>query len=165
MILVILSGVVIGLVLLLYYLTTPREEHVRAVPADFPKSIPVYDEKNIDQITITAVGTLPAPLQGLVTFLNKHFVRLPIQDKARTDIQVEWRELSAKPEFLIDYYNTALQKNFFITSIDFERDSGAPYRINFSKGDVNGQFIIRDNKTTPSTDRATLMVILPSKTN
>ena len=162
MILVILSGVVIGLVLLLYYLTTPREEHVRAVPADFPKSIPVYDEKNIDQITITAVGTLPAPLQGLVTFLNKHFVRLPIQDKARTDIQVEWRELSAKPEFLIDYYNTALQKNFFITSIDFAQRRSIPDKLFQRRRKRTSSF----ETTRPRRQQIEpLSVILPSKTN
>ncbi|MBP9695310.1 MAG: hypothetical protein KBD73_02815 [Candidatus Magasanikbacteria bacterium] len=137
----------------LFYLRTPKTKEVQSIPDNFPKSIYVYDPKNID-IIVEPARPLPAFFSNIVNFIGNKINYLPkeLQNRPNEIIKIQWEDLSAKPSFIIEEYTKKLSKqNFLIEQKIFE--NGSTQIIQFSTTTFSGVLTIK-NKPKPAEGRS-----------
>lgn len=140
-------------------LTSGKEQGKRIeIAAYFPKAILspfiIYFDKNCTYIPQTnIVCDDMSTWQKLSSFMSE-----PITDK-RDTYQIEWTELSAKQDFIIEYYQTELKKKEFNIGILSEHNDIKQFT--FSKNMINGLIYTMDDISTKDTDFVSMTVNLP----
>jgi len=180
----------IASVLILKFTSEPRPKEIKAVPSNFPQSIPVYDRDSIEQITetkgsekgrameIIAIGP-KIVLSPILLFIDKRvshetnssstywnrlvaLVKEPVADH-RDTIEIIWTEMPAEPNFVAEYYEKELNKKDYTWKKISETTSTRQY--SFNRGRVDGILFIDDKNRAKGTDLATLRVDYPIDIN
>lgn len=173
---------IVVIILLVKFAASPRIKELHEAPGHFPNSVPIYDAKGVDRITISSgkdrwqilerVALLPkllvapilVPLEkdedraasGWERFIA--LMRRPVTDQ-RDVVDIEWTDLSAQPKFIQNFYQTELAKNAFTIMIASETD--AVRQFTFEKDEVSGLLFIRDDAAQDGTDYARLTIRIP----
>jgi len=161
----------------------PGPRQTKGIPANFPPDILVYDKDNIESITVIPARYKQRGL-GIATFFPK-LILSPIfydsQNNAgdtlknlwaaistpstdhKDSIQIEWKKVSADPDFIISYYKKELRKKNF--KIEVQSQGNNVQQFSFSRGDgISGSVYASSNETNKSsTDLLMLTVNLPVK--
>ena len=149
---------------------------IKALPSDFPKAVPVYNEYNIEKITYTS-GRYKARAMEIAAFFPKIILSPIFINTAKTDrqtsdqlgqrenmgrelwrvltkpvgddrdtVQIEWRRVPSDIKSLILYYQNKLTEAGF--TID-EKNKGNDYeQFSFSRNDgISGAVSARKNST------------------
>jgi len=177
----------IGITIFLRVALGSGPQTLKQIPDNFPIDMPIYDKENIEQITfvsgkyknrgIEIAAFFPKIiLSPLFLTLNKNeqntddtsklasvknlwkIISAPVSDH-RDTLQIEWRNLSAMPSFITNYYKTELKKNDY--TIDVESEGKDVRQFSFSKDDVTGSIYVKgDEEVKPGTDYVVLTVNL-----
>ncbi len=185
---------VIGVLAISKFVTSPQLKEVKDVPSYFPKGVPVYEQDSIKKIAVSDQNksTLFAKLSDvvpkffLVTYslssekidveryfkietelqnkntINKFFYLMnkPAKKKERKVI-IEWKNLSAEPDFVYDFYSTELNKNNFQVNTSVNKKTKK--QISFTKGQVVGSLFIKDDPEIPGTTSLSLDIVIPPR--
>lgn len=142
----------VGSLFFLKFFATPSEKNLNKLPESVKQVVPVYDEKQISNITFYP-GAESKQKSELLTFFPKLFVspfvihfphrlgdkgpytttsskkeifygfmREPIGE-TRDIYTIEWKNLSVEPRFIADYYATELKKKSFQLEYDQKNDN------------------------------------------
>lgn len=87
-----------------------------------------------------------------------YLLRQPLTS-ASDIIEVEWRDLSAQPLFVQDFYATELEKEDFTVEVTQEEEDHR--QITFRSDDIHGTLLLEDDPEESGTDQAILRVRLP----
>lgn len=91
-----------------------------------------------------------------------YLMQRPITDK-KDIIEIEWKKLSADPEFIYEYYQTELKKQKFDTDIISQTKSTK--QMSFIKYDIHGVLYINDDPDKKGTDLTILTISMSSFDN
>ncbi|MFB6181507.1 MAG: hypothetical protein ABEJ24_01285 [Candidatus Magasanikbacteria bacterium] len=81
--------------------------------------------------------------------------------KRQNKIVIEWRNISAEPDFVKDFYTTELKKNGF--TVNSTADKKDIKQIGFSKGGIVGSLYLENNPEQPGTEIGSLDIVIPNK--
>jgi predicted PurR-regulated permease PerM len=152
----------LGIAGVLFYLRLPKTKEVQTIPANFPDSVPVYDSKNIDTITVDPARPLPPFFSNIANMIGRKINYIPkeLQNRPNEIIKIQWDDLSAKPSFVIEYYTKALtKKHFWIDQKSF--NSGRSQIMQFATSTFSGTLTIQDKPESSGTDSTELEIRLP----
>lgn len=90
----------------------------------------------------------------------KRIIKEPITDQ-RDSYNIEWTDLSAKPSFIYNYYQTELDKQNFYINIS-SKGQGVR-QFTFNKGEISGAIYIKDDIIKKGTDYVLLKINAPAK--
>ncbi len=128
------------------------------VAAYFPKTILspfiIYFDKDCKYIPQTDI--VCADMTGWQKF--RAFISDPVTDK-RDTYNIEWSELHAKQDFIIEYYQTELKKKGY--SIGLLSENNDIKQFTFSNNMIDGLIYTMDDASTKDTDFVSLTVNLP----
>jgi hypothetical protein len=164
---------------------------VKNLPAEFPKSIPVYEKDSISKMTYISgrykdrsmniaaffpkVILSPLLLQmgnsdsTSTSFIaaNRNFWKLltaPVGD-SRDTIQIEWKSMDADPGFMVSYYRKELQKEHYRLG-DVTQDKNTLQFAFENDENISGTLYTEsDSENHAGTDYASLTVNIPSDYN
>lgn len=180
--------VLVGSLFFLRFLASPKEKNIRELPEFIKQSIPLYDEGQISKISLNP-GQETQKRTELLTFFPKlivspfvvhfphrlgdkgnytststkkeifyGFMRQPIGE-TRDIYTLEWKNLTAEPNFIAEYYNTEMENKGF--QIEYDQSNSGTRQILYSKKSVFVTLIIDDkNSKNHDTDKVTLTVSL-----
>lgn len=180
---------IVGLIITVRFSAIARPKEIKRPPADFPKSVPIYDKDEISKVSIIsgkkkerAVQTI-AKLPDIVANSILRFVDGRIDDNQpkglpstwdefiytlendinddRDTVTIEWKDLIAEPKFIQDYYKTNLRRAGYVTALKTSEDK-TTWELTFSKDDVTGVLFISDTPTKTGTDLFTLTTLFPA---
>lgn len=152
----------LGIAGILFYLRLPKTKEAQSIPTNFPDSIPVYDSKNIDTITVEPARPLSPFFSKITNTIGRkiHYIPKELQNRSNEIIKIQWNDLSAKPSFVIEYYTKALtKKHFWIEQKSF--DGGRNQVIQFTTTTFSGTLTIQDKPESNGTDSTELEITLP----
>ncbi|HSR88888.1 MAG TPA: hypothetical protein VLK22_00620 [Candidatus Udaeobacter sp.] len=179
--------VIIGIIIFLRVALGNGPQTLKQLPDNFPSAIPIYDNDNIDKITfvsgkyknrgIEIAAFFPKIiLSPLLLTMNKNaqsandtdrltsvknlwkIISEPVSDH-RDTVQIEWKNLSASPSFIINYYKTELSKNNY--KIDVESEGNGVKQFSFSQDSMTGSIYAEGNEEVKSgTDYLVLTINL-----
>ncbi len=141
-------------------LTSGKERGKRIeIAAYFPKAILspfiIYFDKNCTYIPLSDQKNC----NDLTTWQKfSSFITDPITDKRDVYI-IEWTELSATQDFIIEYYQTELRKKEFNIGLLSEHDKIKQFT--FSNDTIDGLLYTMDDQTTKNTDFISLTINIP----
>lgn len=168
---------IIGALILINYATNERERSLKNIPETVKKNVPIYDEQNIESIKFLSgeekqkkLGLIaifpkmllsPMIVQWPEKFLEKPehggraahlanikaFLKLPVGQN-KDIITLEWKNLSAEPKFIEEYYTNELTKSNF--TLENAARTASSSQILFQKEEISGTLSIQD--TTPKTE-------------
>lgn len=81
--------------------------------------------------------------------------------KRQKKIVIEWRNISAEPDFVKDFYATELSKNGF--QVNTTSDTDEIKQLGFSKGGIVGSLYLENDPETPGTEIGSLDIVIPNK--
>ena len=171
------GGLILGVKL--YIGAGPKQ--LKTMPSDFPSSVPIYDEYDIYKISrisgryksrgMEVASFFPKViLSPVVISLSKNqtpnqsdsyrfwnIITTPITNDDRDTLQIEWRDLTAEPSFLIDFYKSKLKEQGAETTI--EKDDKTIRQLSFllPNGD-NGLLQVENNPGENKVSYASLLV-------
>ena len=126
----------IGTLFLINYATKQREREIKNIPRLVTESVPLYDAQNIHKIKILS-GTTNAHIANI-----KALFKVPLSD-ARDTITLEWKNLSAEPQFIEQYYKDELEKKDF--TLEPTASTASTSQFLFKKQNINGALYIKDS--------------------
>lgn len=176
---------VIGLILGVKSFIGVGPKQIKNLPSNFPSDIPLYDQYNIDKITFIpgryksrsielaalfpkialsplifseqAGKAAPKEKTGVLKELLRVLIK-PVAD-SRDMVQVEWFNISSKPEEMTEYYQNKLKNNNFI--IDSETIGESYRKFTFRRDDsLSGTFYVETGENN-KIDYAFIIVNLP----
>jgi hypothetical protein len=179
--------VIIGLILLLKFVAVPRTQTLKKVPPHVAETVVVYDEDNIDRITFVS-GTKRENVSTIFSYVPKlllvpalvaldveipggedgtqsrwaqayAFVQEGTKD-TRDSITIEWRDISAEPDFVVEFYKTELRKKSF--TIHSEAQTNQSRQFEFFKMNIEGSLFVEDNRKAEGTDFFSITLHLPT---
>ncbi|PSO45897.1 MAG: hypothetical protein BRC22_00380 [Parcubacteria group bacterium QH_9_35_7] len=185
---------VVGVLAISKFVTSPQLKEVKNVPSYFPQGVPVYEKDSIKKIAVSDQNknTLFAQLSDvipkffLVTYslssekidVEKYFkIEKKVQNKDTIDkffylmnkpakkkerkVVIEWKNLSAEPDFIYDFYSTELSKNDFEVNTSVNKKTKK--QIGFSRGQIVGSLFIKDDPEIPGTTSLSLDIVIPPR--
>jgi len=185
---------VVGVLAISKFVTSPQLKEVKGVPSYFPQGVPVYEKDSIKKIAVSDQNknTLFAKLSDvipkffLVTYslsfekidVEKYFkIEKKVQNKDTIDkffylmnkpakkkerkVVIEWKNLSAEPDFIYDFYSTELSKNDFEVNTSVNKKTKK--QIGFSRGQIVGSLFIKDEPEIPGTTSLSLDIVIPPR--
>jgi len=178
---------IIAIIILIRIFLGNGPQVVKSLPDYFPKSIPVYDQDNIEKITLTPEKyeersvelalvfpkIILAPLQGKnststsknilenqISAVQKIWQALKRENETyATHIQIEWTNIEAEPTFIFAYYQDHLTKNGY--QVNIQENSETNPQFSFSKNMVTGFFKAQKGIDQKNTPYAILKITLP----
>lgn len=127
----------------------------------FPKIIlaPLSDD-SLENTTSSAQAILNSQMNSIKKLWS--VAATPDEDYTNT-VKIEWRDVSADPQFIFSYYKNELTKNNYHVKI--EDENPLQPQFSFSYKEISGTFIAyKDAGKKGGTSHAILKVILPLKT-
>lgn len=180
-----LALIAILLSALLWFAGRSPSKELNRVPESFPDDIPLYDTDAISAISY-ASGKEKNQLLEIAAVVPRAAVNktldaldrrgdaasrfAPMLERIRTlanpsnirrdTYRIEWKNLSAQPKFIAEYYRTELTKRQFAVTRGMDTD----VRISFSfkKGLTEGVFLLSDDPRREGTDTLMLTVQTPT---
>lgn len=160
--------VVILIVAITQLAAGPRTFEMKDIPDDVLSTAPIYDIINNERIVfisgqernsaIETIALLPKILFSPViaalvdeppgaTYIEKvqAVVQQPVSDH-RDEYTIEWRSLTASPNFVYEYYRTELAKQSF--EVTDQSANNTVKQLSFMKGAITGNIFIRDDGNT-----------------
>lgn len=162
----------------------PGPQTLKAVPANFPTDIPVYDKNNVEVITYISARYKQRGL-GIATLLPK-LILAPVfynsqnNDSATTlkniwnavstpssdnkdSIQIEWKDVNTDPDFIISYYKKELRKKNF--KIEVQSQGENVQQFSFIREDGVGGSVYASNSHDKKTSTEHLILTVNIPTN
>ncbi len=180
--------VLVGSLVFLRYYANPKEKTVHVLPEVIQQSIPLYDEGQIAKILYNP-GQEHEKRTELLTFFPKlivspfvvhfphrfgdkgpytttstrkeifyGFMRQPIGE-TRDIYTLEWKNLSAEPRFIAEYYNTEMAKKGF--TLTYDQKNGTIRQLLYTKEPTLVTLVIEDtNNKNHDTEQVTMIISL-----
>lgn len=172
--------IIVGLKL--YVGRGPRQ--INQLPANYPMSIEVYDEYNLEKIYFISAKNKSRSLRlaGLFTKITVspalisiespssenipdtweakaldlwQFMQMPIGDNTDT-IKMEWKDIASKPETMISFYKNKLEKSGFKIT---ESQNNQEMQLDFTNNtNVNGLILVKKGADAEKIPYALLVV-------
>ncbi len=161
----------------------PGPQTLKAVPANFPTGIPVYDKNNVEVITYISarykqrglgIATLLPKLILAPVFYNSqnndnggtlkniwNAVSTPSSDN-KDSIQIEWKNVDADPDFIISYYKKELRKKNFKVEVQSQGDNVQQFSFTREDGVSGSVYASNTNEKKSSTEHLMLTVNIPT---
>jgi len=183
---------IVALSLFLAFVVQPRTEKISALPEHIDDRIPLYDVENMDSMTmiegkkrgrgVEVLGYIPkvvlAPLVVLLdidleyasepqqnaTSIDQAYkvIQTPLSDQ-RDIYTISWTNLDAEPDFIADFYVSALKRNDFTARKESTAYNTHITQVVFHDITTDGFIIIDDDDRLPGTDAITLTLYIPAK--
>lgn len=80
--------------------------------------------------------------------------------KQQEKIIIEWRNISADPDFVHEYYATKLSNNGF--TVNTTADKKDIKQLSFTKGNIVGSLYLEDNPKKPGTKFGSMDIVIPN---
>jgi len=181
---------IVALSLFLAFVVQPRTEKIRSLPDDLAAQLPLYDAENIDTLThiqgkrrgrgVEILGYIPkAVLAPLVVMLDidleyasgiqddsttidhaYEMIQAPLSDQ-RDIYTLTWTTLDAGPDFIADYYVSALNEKNFTARKESTAYNENITQVVFQNSTIDGFIVIDDSDLTPGTDTITMRLYAP----
>ncbi len=113
----------------------------------------VYFDKDFKYIPETITEREMTKLEKFIAFMTN-----PITDQ-RDVFEIEWLDLPADQDFILEYYETELGKNDF--EISKHSKNKKIVQFTFTKDDIDGALYTMDDPETPDTDYVSFKVNIP----
>lgn len=175
---------VVTSVLVLQFLSSPREKEVKDLPTTVATIVPIYESDAVEHIRFVpgsekskglrtvayipklVVAPIAAALDANTTLTSsptsywsrmKTFIDTPITDTRDTYI-IQWKELAADEEFVFDFYRrNFVSKGFTLKGL---KNTFREKSFTFTKGSIVGSISVRDAQTGGGTDEVVLSISL-----
>lgn len=170
-----------AILFLLHSTSMPREKELKQIPSSFPTAIPVYDPDSIDRIALATEGRSHQFLTQLArlprslgrTIVNRFsldrrsspalrwfagIVKEP-KSEARDRLTIEWKNLSALPDFIWEFYRTELRKGGY--EIEITADGQSKKQLRFANDRIEGSLFLDDEPPIPGTEYLRMTLLLP----
>ncbi len=166
----------------------PKEKTIHTLPETLKQSIPLYDPEQIFSIHLNP-GETRQKRRELLTFFPKlivspfvvhfphrfgdkgpytatstkkeifyGFMRTPIGEQ-KDIYTIEWKNLSAEPRFIAEYYKTEMENANF--KLEYDQKNSSMRQMLYSSSSTLVNVIIDDKELTPhNTDHITVTVSL-----
>ncbi|PLX28768.1 hypothetical protein C0581_01005 [Candidatus Parcubacteria bacterium] len=113
----------------------------------------VYFDKDFKYIPQTTADKDMTNWEKFIAFMTN-----PITDQ-RDVFEIEWLDLSADQDFVLEYYETELEKNNFEISV-YSKNKNV-IQFTFTKEDIDGVLYTMDDPSTPKNDYVSLKINIP----